>query len=207
MIQTFWHASDIAEPDLLIDLLHKQKFARRKNNLCLRADSGVAVDARQLLMNAADRLPRGSPSLSPPIRFHSGIFTLDKQRSSSVCPRSTSLPLLTKLQRADWNLHPPSRDILGPLTFTSHRAEPYINLIPGSTLQPLKQPMKQNSQIFAAFVASKFTKTRLSHLSMTLLALHTWNKMSEWSNGACRYRTINPSFKNLYSNQCDKSLF
>lgn len=93
-----------------------------ENNLCLQADSCVAVAARQLLMKAADSLPQRSSLLLSPIRFYSGIFTFDKQRGCSVCPRSTSLPLLTKLRRADWNLYPPT------VTSSAHSPFPHTEL-------------------------------------------------------------------------------
>lgn len=123
----------------------KKRFARCKNNLCLQDWLTCCCSCSCSSWWTLPTVCYGGLPLRfffPPIRFHSGIFTFDKQRSCSVCPRSTSLPLLTKLQRAHWNLYPPPVTSWSPLTFSSHWAEPYINLIPGATLQPLTQPLE-----------------------------------------------------------------
>lgn len=111
-------ASDTAKPDLLIELLRVCPTTTRKKKTknFARCRTICACELTHVLFFSCSVAPRERPPtvchggplffsffFPLPIRFHSGIFTLDKQRRDSVCPRSTSLPLLTKLQRADWN--------------------------------------------------------------------------------------------------------
>lgn len=153
IIPTFWHSSDIAKPDLLTDFLQvcptTKTFAPRKNNLCLRADSCCcsrsAVPDERCRLSATVVSSSFSPNRIP--QRHLYLRQTEKLQCLSTIHIITfaNRPLPCRLE-----LVPSSRDILSPLTFSSHRAEPYINLVPGTTLQPLKQPRKLNCHFFVA---------------------------------------------------------